>query len=31
MNPESSTEPNCEGIILTMQHDAVEQKEYSRD
>jgi drug/metabolite transporter superfamily protein YnfA len=31
MNPEFSTEPNCEAIILTMRVGRVERKEYSPD
>ena len=31
MNPEDSTEPNCEGIFLRMQGDKVVRKSYARD
>jgi hypothetical protein len=31
MNPEDSTEPNCEGIFLRMQDDSVVKKSYARD
>lgn len=31
MNPEKSREPNCEGIFLRMQDDAVTKKSYSAD
>lgn len=31
MNPEESPEPNCEGIFLQMQDDAVVRKSYSAD
>ena len=31
MNPENSTEPNCEGIFLQMQEDKVVKKSYSAD
>ncbi len=31
MNPEHSTEPNCEGIILQMQNETVLKKRYSAD
>ena len=31
MNPEESREPNCEGIFLQMQEDAVVKKSYARD
>jgi len=31
MNPEGSREPNCEGIFLQMQDDAVVKKSYSAD
>jgi len=31
MNPETSREPNCEGIFLTLQNGHVMKKEYSRD
>ncbi len=31
MNPEDSTEPNCEGIFLTLEKDAVVKKSYARD
>jgi hypothetical protein len=31
MNPETSAEPNCEGIFLTLQAGRVTQKVYSRD
>lgn len=31
MNPENSTEPNCEGIFLTMSDGRVADKEYSPD
>ena len=31
MNPERSTEPNCEGIFLQMQENKVVKKSYSAD
>ena len=31
MNPEDSTEPNCEGIFLQMEDDSVVKKSYVRD
>ena len=31
MNPEDSTEPNCEGIFLQMEDDKVVTKSYARD
>ena len=31
MNPETSREPNCEGIFLTLTNGHVVKKEYSRD
>jgi len=31
MNPEDSTEPNCEGIFLRMQDNKVVRKSYARD
>jgi len=31
MNPEDSTEPNCEGIFLRIQDDSVIKKSYARD
>jgi len=31
MNPEDSTEPNCEGIFLRMQNNKVVRKSYARD
>ena len=31
MNPEDSTEPNCEGIFLKLENDAVVKKSYARD
>ena len=31
MNPETSTEPNCEGIFLQMQRDKVVKKSYTAD
>ena len=31
MNPEDSTEPNCEGIFLKMQDNKVVRKSYARD
>ena len=31
MNPEDSTEPNCEGIFLRLQDDKVMRKSYARD
>lgn len=31
MNPEKRTQPNCEGIFLTMQEGKVVEKEYSPD
>ena len=31
MNPEDSTEPNCEGIFLEMQDNKVVRKSYARD
>ena len=31
MNPENSTEPNCEGIFLEMREDKVVAKSYSAD
>ena len=31
MNPEDSTEPNCEGIFLKMQDNKVVRKSYTRD
>lgn len=31
MNPEMSSEPNCEGIFLTLQQGRVTKKEYSPD
>jgi hypothetical protein len=31
MNPEGSTEPNCEGIFLTLEHEIVRSKSYSPD
>ena len=31
MNPEDSTEPNCEGIFLNLENDAVVKKSYARD
>ncbi len=31
MNPEDSTEPNCEGIFLELENDAVVKKSYARD
>ena len=31
MNPENSTQPNCEGIFLRMQEDKVVKKSYSAD
>ena len=31
MNPEDSTEPNCEGIFLKMRDDKVMRKSYARD
>jgi len=31
MNPETSREPNCEGIFLTLKNDHVTKKEYSPD
>jgi hypothetical protein len=31
MNPESSREPNCEGIFLTLENGRVTKKDYSRD
>lgn len=31
MNPETSREPNCEGIFLTLQDGHVTQKQYSAD
>jgi hypothetical protein len=31
MNPEGSSEPNCEGIFLTMEQGKVVEKDYARD
>ena len=31
MNPENWKEPNCEGIILTLENGKVVEKEYSKD
>jgi hypothetical protein len=31
MNPETSREPNCEGIFLSLEHGRVAKKEYSPD
>jgi hypothetical protein len=31
MNPETSREPNCEGIFLTLEQDRVTKKDYSPD
>jgi hypothetical protein len=31
MNPETSREPNCEGIFLTLDHGRVTKKDYSPD
>ncbi len=31
MNPETSREPNCEGIFLTLENDKVTKKTYSPD
>ena len=31
MNPETSREPNCEGILLTLEHGRVVKKDYSAD
>ena len=31
MNPEDSTEPNCEGIFLRIRYDSVIKKSYARD
>ena len=31
MNPETSPEPNCEGIFVTLEHGRVTRKEYSAD
>jgi hypothetical protein len=31
MNPEDSTEPNCEGIFLRMRDNKVVRKSYARD
>lgn len=31
MNPETSREPNCEGIFLTLEKGRVVRKDYSRD
>ena len=31
MNPEDSTEPNCEGIFLNMRDNKVVRKSYARD
>ena len=31
MNPEESSDPNCEGIFLEIQDDKVVRKSYARD
>ncbi len=31
MNPETSTEPNCEGIFLKLENGRVKSKDYSAD